>query len=95
MPALPSFITVNKKETDTMPNSYDRLIYDQLKVALLVTACDAIIHAADSFEPSADYDGHIAAAVDAARVALAHMTPDSLAAARRDAPRAVARLVTR
>jgi hypothetical protein len=78
-----------------MPNSYDRLIYDQLKVALLVAACDAIIAAADSFEPGADYDGHIAAAVDAARIALAHMTPDNLAAARRDAPRAVARLITR
>jgi hypothetical protein len=78
-----------------MPNSYDRIIYDNLKVSLLVAACDAIVHAADSFEPCADYDGYIRAAVDAARVALAHMTPDSLAAARRDAPRAVARLATR
>jgi hypothetical protein len=78
-----------------MPNSYDRLIYDNLKVSLLVAACDAIIHAADSFEPCVDYDGHVGAAIEAARVALAHMTPGSLAAARRDAPRAVARLTTR
>jgi hypothetical protein len=78
-----------------MPNSYDRLVYDNLKVSLLVAACDAIIHAADSFESCADYDGHIGAAADAARVALAHMTPDNLAAARRDAPRAVARLINR
>jgi len=75
-----------------MPSPYARLVYDHHKVALLVAACDAIIHAADSFEPCNDYDGYIAAAIEAARVALAHMTPDNLAAARRDAPRAVAML---
>lgn len=75
-----------------MPSPYARLVYDHHKVALLVAACDAIIATADSFEPGADYDGYITAAIDAARVALAHMTPDSLAAARRDAPRAAAML---
>ena len=75
-----------------MPSPYARLVYDTRKVSLLVAACDAMIAAADSFEPCADYDGHIAAAIAAARVALAHMTPDSLAAARRDAPGAVAML---
>ena len=78
-----------------MPSPYARLVYDQHRVALLVAAADAIIAAAGSFEPCNDYDGFIARAIDAARVALAHMPEDALASARRDAPRAVTVLIDR
>ena len=78
-----------------MTCNYARLVYDQHRVALLVAAADAIIAAADSFEPCNDYDGFIARAIDAARVALAHMPADALASARRDAPRAVTVLIDR
>ena len=78
-----------------MPSPYARLVYDHNRVALLVAAADAIIAAADSFEPCNDYDGAIARAIHAARVALAHMPADALASARRDAPRAVTVLIDR